>query len=190
MIILIFVFLRFEINNNYITRKRYAEQQRNFWLFLGQFSFLVLVSQGNNVSSEVCQVFGAITHLTWMLFWTWTGLLETILTSLLLSFLPGIEGYFLYHSITRVFKRGTLYSLIYFIGYGVPLCLVLAFFTASKLLSISAYVRFYQDNQTPVCWLHEDYMWLFLAYIGMIVTFNIGVTARAVTAAYQSAGFR
>ena len=65
---------RFEINNNNTSRKRYAERQRNLWLFLGQLSFLALVSQGEAVSLVVCQVFGAVTHLTWMFFWTWTGM--------------------------------------------------------------------------------------------------------------------
>ena len=102
----------------------------------------------------------------------------------------GIEGYFLYHSITRVFKTGTLYVFIYFIGYGVPLALVLSLFTISRFLGMDSYVRFYGDDETPVCWLHEDFMWVFLAYVGMVLAFNIAVTARAVGAAYQSAGFR
>ena len=89
-----------------------------------------------------------------------------------------------------MFKTGTIYSAIYFIGYGAPLGLVLSFFAASEILSLDVYVRFYQDSNTPVCWLHEDYMWIFLAYVGIVVTFNIAVTARAVATAYQSAGFR
>ena len=56
------------------SRKRTAERQRNLWLFLGQFSFLVLVNQGDVVSLEVCEIFGAVTHLAWMLFWSWTGI--------------------------------------------------------------------------------------------------------------------
>ena len=59
-------------------RKRQTEIQRNFWLALGQFSFLLLVSQGNNVGSTECQIFGALTHLLWTLFWVWTGTQERI----------------------------------------------------------------------------------------------------------------
>ena len=65
-----FFSIRVDMNTS---RKRTAERQRNLWLFLGQFSFLVLVNQGDVVSLEVCEIFGAVTHLAWMLFWSWTG---------------------------------------------------------------------------------------------------------------------
>ena len=94
------------------------------------------------------------------------------------------------HSITRVFKTGTLYTLIYLFGYGVPLGLVLSFFTMSKCFGMETYVRFYGDDPSPVCWLNEEYVWILLANVGMVVAFNIAVTAKAVSAAYQSTGFR
>ena len=53
---------------------RSIEMQRNSWLALAQASFLGLVDLGDHVSSEVCEVFGAVVRLLWSFFWVSTGL--------------------------------------------------------------------------------------------------------------------
>ena len=56
---------------NYLHRS--IEMQRNSWLALAQASFLGLVDLGDHVSSELCEVFGAVIHLLWSFFWVSTG---------------------------------------------------------------------------------------------------------------------
>ena len=104
----------------------------------------------------------------------------------------GIEGYFLYYSISRVFNFEKAYVLFYLVGFGIPLALVCFTFTLSKIFDLAVYIRFYMDTEdcSTVCWLRHDFMWIVLVPVGTVITFNILVTVRAVAAAYQSAGFR
>ena len=93
---------------------------------------------------------------------------------------------------TRVFKTGTLYATLYILGFGIPLCLVLSLYIISIIFDLQPqpYLRFYQEFSSPLCWLNESYMWVVLAYVGMVAAFNVSVTVRAVVAAYNSAKFR
>ena len=55
-----------------VERRRRMEQLRNWLLGLAQLAWLLLTDKFT-VSTAVCQVFGAITHLLWSLFWASTG---------------------------------------------------------------------------------------------------------------------
>ena len=52
---------------------RNIEMQRNFFLASAQFSFLVLTDIGDLVGPVMCEVFGAVVHYLWSMFWVSTG---------------------------------------------------------------------------------------------------------------------
>ena len=52
---------------------RNIEMQRNFFLAFAQLSFLVLTDLGDKVSPVICEVFGAVVHYLWSMFWVSTG---------------------------------------------------------------------------------------------------------------------
>ena len=50
-----------------------ADNNRNWSLALAQLSWIALVGRANVVSTGACQAFGAITHLSWLATFMWTG---------------------------------------------------------------------------------------------------------------------
>ena len=55
------------------------ENNRNLTLFAAQVAFIALAGQHNQVSDNVCQVFGALIHLLYLSFFAWTGRLVVYL---------------------------------------------------------------------------------------------------------------
>ena len=72
-IILAEVLKHFEYGAQKTDKNRKTETWRNIFLMLGQLSFLLTSGQGNNLSFIACEIFGALTHLLWLIFWSWTG---------------------------------------------------------------------------------------------------------------------
>ena len=52
---------------------RNIEMQMNCFLASAQLSFLVLTDLGDQVSPVMCEVFGAVVHYLWSMFWVSTG---------------------------------------------------------------------------------------------------------------------
>ena len=50
-----------------------ADNNRNWSLIFAQLSWITLVGRGNQVPTAVCEGFGAVTHLTWLSVFMWTG---------------------------------------------------------------------------------------------------------------------
>ncbi|XP_023323611.1 latrophilin-like protein 1 [Eurytemora carolleeae] len=166
------------------TDKRFAEFQRNVWLLLGQFSFLVLVPMASVVSNTVCESFGALTLLFWSLFFTWSGL----------------EGFILYRQISFPFETKHINKIILCMSYAVPLALSSVLFMISNFTESKMFIRqeaeedeeigHHEGEVTGVCWLNSDYIWIFISLISLILIFNLFVIMKAVAVAYQSAIFR
>ena len=55
------------------TRKT-AENNRNWTLFYAQIAFMTLSGQHSQVQPGVCQAFGAVIHLLYLAFFSWTGM--------------------------------------------------------------------------------------------------------------------
>ena len=55
------------------TTRRIAENNRNWSLFTAQLSFLILTEMHDNVSEDVCQLFGAVIHFWYLAFFSWTS---------------------------------------------------------------------------------------------------------------------
>ena len=111
-----------------LNQRRLTEIHRNFWLILAQLSFISLVGQGENYldSPYICEIFGAIIHLCWTNFWFWTG----------------IEGYFLYSSVTVIFKQERkIKKSIYVIGYFFPMSLIVIVLSLSLQFDYGFYLR-------------------------------------------------
>ena len=109
-----------------MNQRRLTEIHRNFWLIMAQLSFIILVGQGENHSPDTCEVFGAIIHLCWTSFWFWTG----------------IEGYFLYSSVTVIFKQERkIKKSIYVCGYLFPILLTALVLSISLIFDYRFYIR-------------------------------------------------
>jgi len=129
------------------------------------------------VGDSICEIFGGITHLVWSFFWVWTGL----------------EGYFLYFSVTHVFesfqievKRPLRFFTI--IGYSLPILLVAILLGCSFGLDLELYIRKFGCSTS--CWLDAKYIWIYLSTVALVIAWNIAVTVRATSASYQSAKLR
>ena len=96
----------------------------------------------------------------------------------------------LFLSVVRVFNPKARYAILYIFGFGVPLFLVFSFTAASIFRGQHPYLRFYEDMIYPLCWLNEEYIWMFLVYVGLVIATNVTVTIRVVAVAYNSAKFR
>ena len=54
-------------------QRKTSENNRNLTLLFAQIAFMILSSQHNNVAHDVCQAFGALTHVLYLSFFAWTG---------------------------------------------------------------------------------------------------------------------
>ena len=173
-----------------------------FYIFFETFPlcFLCLVSQGDNVGSTECEIFGAVTHLFWTMFWFWTGKSRNILKSQEPS-VAGVEGYFLYKSVTQVFQKEAQVSyLVYVAAFMIPSMIITAVTSCSLVLDLELYIRFvfhfilgilsfysFREYECSVsCWFNESSIWIYLATVGLVLCWNIAVTVKAVSVAYKS----
>ena len=91
-------------------------------------------------------MFGAATHLLWLLFWVSTGLRRYQSPSLTcISFSLGIEAIVLFNSITSVVQGSRMFYLVLGFGLSLPTSLVVALFTYSLLTGAEVYLRRYPE---------------------------------------------
>ena len=102
-------------------------------------------------------MFGAATHLLWLLFWVSTGLLHHQPAHLTyLSFSLGIEAIVLFNSITSVVQGHRMFYLVLGFGLSLPTSLVIALLTYSLLTGAEVYLRRYPEvgtqSRTYITW--------------------------------------
>ena len=183
-----------KIDNRASTR-RLAENNRNWCLVLAQMSFVILAGQQENVSENVCQLFGIIIHAAYLAFFSWTGKTTKILTNCTINSkyvkpCLVLEGYFFYRALVTVFDTDRMSTVLHFIiGYGVPAIIILIT-TSLSLAGYEVYLRRDIDGNIAACFLSVDGMAAMATPAVLVAVINFAVTAIAIYVAHNATSRR
>ena len=174
---------------------RNIEMQRNFFLASAQLSFLVLTDLGDQVSPVLCEVFGAVVHYLWSMFWVSTGKWNLTFREIYKAIL-GIYSYIIYSAILNIFaplQKSQKY--VFIMAYAIPTLMVIILLSCSLALDLGAYIRYFDKNapdeveveETATCWMKPDYVWIYLGFVAIIIAGNAFAYIKAIIVANKSA---
>ena len=117
--------------------------------------------------------------------------------------LLGLYSYIIYSAIVTVFKPQLKSQKALFIAaYMVPILMVGILLSCSLVMDLESYIR-YQSNSSKkhisqpiflrksesgsaVCWLHHNYVWVYLGFVGVIIAGNMFANIRAIMIASKN----
>jgi 7 transmembrane receptor (Secretin family). len=124
-----------------------------------------------------------LTHFVWILVFTWTGKIVTLVIQVenltQVTIFSALEGFFLYKALVVVFDSGEdHFRFIYIVSYGVSAIIVVT----------TLVVSFIRDDfyfREDACWLNDSYIWAFKGPVLVIVILNMVVLVVGLRAAYM-----